>query len=176
MAEARQGLMRYLRRCNVEASAADDLVQETFERAIKASGEGQIITTKAFLYKTARNLMLNQRRHQAIEHKAQSALIGLTETFDGITPDRQVAADQEFKLALEAINSLPPKCREVFYLRRVEGLSHSEIAVKLGISTSTIETHLAKGIRLCHSFMKAREAESLSLAPSDVRRCDDEAC
>jgi RNA polymerase sigma-70 factor (ECF subfamily) len=47
-----------------------------------------------------------------------------------------------------ALDHLPPRCREVIWLRRVEGMSQREVADQLGITEKTVEKHLAKGMRL----------------------------
>jgi RNA polymerase sigma-70 factor (ECF subfamily) len=45
-----------------------------------------------------------------------------------------------------ALDRLPPRCREVVVLRRIEGLSRPEIALRMGISTDTVSEHLAHGM------------------------------
>ena len=49
----------------------------------------------------------------------------------------------------QAVARLPERCRQVFTLRKVYGLSQKEIAASLDISENTVEQHLAKGVRLC---------------------------
>jgi RNA polymerase sigma-70 factor (ECF subfamily) len=51
------------------------------------------------------------------------------------------------KLLEDAINTLPPQCREIFLLSRNERLSHKEIARKLGISVNTVETQMSRAIK-----------------------------
>lgn len=58
------------------------------------------------------------------------------------------------KIASEAIDSLPPKCREVFLLRYMEGLSLLEIAAQLNISTNTVQNHLLKGTRIVRMYLQ----------------------
>ena len=48
----------------------------------------------------------------------------------------------------EAIDQMPDKCKEVFKLSRFEGLSHKQIAVRLSISTKTIENHITKAMKI----------------------------
>ena len=74
------------------------------------------------------------------------------------------------------INSLPPKCRDVFVLRWIHGLSQRAISEKLNIAVSTVEKHLAKGLRFCKEEMRerAKAAEAAAVA-ADVRRSVGEA-
>ncbi|MGS0747842.1 sigma factor-like helix-turn-helix DNA-binding protein [Halpernia sp. GG3] len=48
----------------------------------------------------------------------------------------------------EQIDKLPPKCSQVFILSQVEGMKYKEIALKLNISTKTIEVHMTKVLRI----------------------------
>ena len=71
---------------------------------------------------------------------------------------QQVAETQEPQFAagydLQAgLDRLPKRCREVIVLRRVEGLSQKEVAEQLGISVSTVEQQLTKGMRALVDFM-----------------------
>jgi RNA polymerase sigma-70 factor (ECF subfamily) len=46
----------------------------------------------------------------------------------------------------EAINDLPEKCREVFYLCRFENMSYEEISAKLNISVNTVRTQMSRAL------------------------------
>ncbi|MCZ2417064.1 MAG: sigma-70 family RNA polymerase sigma factor, partial [Burkholderiales bacterium] len=48
---------------------------------------------------------------------------------------------------MEAINNLPPKCREIFILSRVEGKKYSKISQILGISVNTVENQMGIALR-----------------------------
>jgi len=63
--------------------------------------------------------------------------------------EQQVDRGQQMRLLLQAVNGLPPKCRDVFVLRMIDGLSQREIAERLGIAVSTVEKHLARGLQQC---------------------------
>ena len=53
----------------------------------------------------------------------------------------------------KAIQSLPDRCRQVFTLRKVYGLSQKEVARELGISEKTVSAQIAIGMRKCTSFV-----------------------
>ena len=61
--------------------------------------------------------------------------------------DRVVAGRQEMELLMRALEELPPRCREVVRLRKVEGLSQREVASRLGVTVNTVEKQTSKGIR-----------------------------
>jgi RNA polymerase sigma-70 factor (ECF subfamily) len=48
-----------------------------------------------------------------------------------------------------ALQELPAQCREAFLLNRLEGLTHSEIAERLGVSTKTVQRHIERALRRC---------------------------
>ena len=74
------------------------------------------------------------------------------------------------QMLLRAVNGLPPKCRDVFVLRMIEGLSQREIAERLGITVSTVEKHLARGLRHCKDSLAAQQADGApgGEAPQDA--------
>ena len=71
-------------------------------------------------------------------------------------PDEQIDARRRFESFCTAIDRLPPLCRRVFVLRKVHKLSHAEIAQVLGVSHSTIEKHVAKGLMRCREYLRDR--------------------
>jgi RNA polymerase sigma-70 factor (ECF subfamily) len=48
---------------------------------------------------------------------------------------------------LKAVEALPPQCRRVFRLHKFDGLSHAEVAEKLGISRSAVEKHISAALK-----------------------------
>ncbi len=59
-----------------------------------------------------------------------------------------MSAWQELKRVARALNALPPRCREIVWLRKVDELSTREVADQLGISVRTVEGQILKGMRL----------------------------
>jgi RNA polymerase sigma factor (sigma-70 family) len=59
----------------------------------------------------------------------------------------------------QAIQSLPPRQREVFTLREVEGYSYTEIAVRMDIKASTVRTHLEKALANLRKFLQGISEE-----------------
>jgi RNA polymerase sigma-70 factor (ECF subfamily) len=54
---------------------------------------------------------------------------------------------------MSAIGELPPRCREVVTLRKIEGLSQREVARKMGITEDTVERQVSNGIRLLRKLL-----------------------
>ena len=150
-------LKRYLRRFTRSREGADDLAQEAFVRAFAAESGRVIESPKAFLFKVAKNLALNELARQST---AAFAPLGDLEGQEVLEDSSQVAVDdvvdsrERIRLLARAISALPPQCAKVFLLRKMQGLSQKEIAVRLNISVRTVENHVAVGLTRCRAFMR----------------------
>jgi len=132
----------------------DDIVQDAYIRLLRARERGVVASPKAFLFATARNLARDRFRHRCVAHAeplVESEALSVLEEGDGIP--EIVARNQELEMLTEAIQSLPDRCRQIFTLRKVYGLSQGEIARQLGISESTVSAQLTIGVHKCTAFM-----------------------
>jgi RNA polymerase sigma-70 factor (ECF subfamily) len=129
---------------------AQDLVQESYLILVRTSADTYIDHPRGFLYRTASNLALDHLRHNKIVERHQ-------ETAKFAEPSLQVGAesalaDQQWKMMLhQTIGELPPRCRDVFILHKLRGLSYREIAKLLDISESAVEKHIIKGLQHCRN-------------------------
>ena len=113
----------------------------------------------ALLYTTARNLAISRLRHEKVVQCSITAVSVAEELRgDNSSAEQSVSQSQRLNELLLVINSLPPKCRDVFVLRWIHGLSQRAIGERLGIAESTVEKHLAKGLRFCKSEIQHRAA------------------
>ncbi len=154
--ETRQALLRYARRLTRSTEAAEDIVQEAYARSLE---QGQPVhNAKAFLFVTARNLAWNAHRHQRIAATDTVGDIDATGVVfhDGASPEDGLIADEAAQLLKQAIEHLPPQCRAAFTLKVLHACSYRDIAGRLGISTKTVEKHIARGLRDTHAFMRRR--------------------
>jgi len=136
---------------------ADEIVQESYFRLIKARAKRKIALSKAYVFAVARNtartLLDRQRIYSSVELGDLPDSIVLDETSDA--SDR-VNDQLRFQLALEAIDRLPPRCREIFRFAALERLSTAEIARRTGLAENTIYAQLAIGVRKCSEFLLER--------------------
>ena len=161
--ENEEALKRFLRRFIKSREGADDLAQEAFLRAFAAESGRSIQSPKAFLFKVARNLALNELARQS---SAATEPLG---DFDGeevLEDSSQAAVDdavdgrERIRMLARAIAALPPQCAKVFILRKMQGLSQKEIAARLNISVRTVENHVALGLVRCKAYMRAHGGAS----------------
>lgn len=143
----RPRLKRLLSRI-VEPQDIDDILQETFIRVCAAARTTQIVNARSFMFKTAQNLAFNHvstayyRRTQLEDFSAPGMEL-LSPKFES-----QFESGERFVAFCRAVRGLPTQSRRAFVLRKVYGLSQREIAEFLGISESTVEKHVAKGLLL----------------------------
>jgi RNA polymerase sigma factor (sigma-70 family) len=137
------------------ASDVDDVVQEAYARLWRARSTGAIASPRAFVFVTARNLALNRLRHERIERPPGGGEVdALTLLDDSASIPDAVAQAEDLRLLLEAIQSLPERCRQIVTLRKIYGLSQKEVAARLGISEATVETQGTIGLRKCTEFFR----------------------
>ncbi len=142
-------LRDYLAKVLGDRAEAQDVAQNAFVRIQPVMSEGRAREPRLLLFATARRLALNEIRRRAHRHvdpldAAQvDAVLSAEPSVESIVSARQELAKFE-----EILLRLPPGCRQVFLLRKVENLSHADIAERLGISVKTIENHMTRAYRL----------------------------
>jgi RNA polymerase sigma-70 factor (ECF subfamily) len=63
--------------------------------------------------------------------------------------EREIAAEQSVNAVDRAIAGLSPRCRTIFALSRVEGLTYEQIAARAGVSVKAVEKHVGRALRAC---------------------------
>ncbi len=146
-------LRRYLARLLGNTTEAQDVAHDAYLRVYPAVAAQTPERPEALLYVTARRLAINRLKRRSISPISREPVDEGTAT--GTTPGvvQQVMARQEFALLEQAIAELPEGCRNVLLLRKVELLSHREIADRLGIAISTVEKQHARALRLLRAAM-----------------------
>lgn len=153
-------LRRHLARLLGNESEAQDVAHDAYLRVYPSITADTARKPEALLYTTARRLAFNQlkrRRIGPIDHHP-----GIAESAMASAPGvvQQVIARQELQRVQDAIAQLPPGCREVLLLRKVNLLSHKEIAARLGIAISTVEKQHARALRLLRTLLSETAGEA----------------
>ncbi|NVE00167.1 RNA polymerase sigma factor [Massilia sp. BJB1822] len=165
-------LMRYLRRNSRDPGELPDLRQEVYVRVYEAARQRMPELTTAFVFATARNLLIDRARRAQIVSIETVAELELPETAgDDLTPERHASGRGELRLLQAALEELPPRCQEVVRLRKIEGMSQREVAEQLGIQEDTVEKQIAKGMRaLADALLLKGVALGLRAAKAALRR------
>ncbi len=135
----------------------DDLVQECYLRLIRARQTGKIENPKGYLFTIAFNAALDFfRRKNIVIIDQVEEMAGLALIEEQANTLEVVSRNEEVAILHEAIRALPTRCRQVFTLRKLYGMSHREIALKLGLSEKTVEEQINRAMRRCAAFFRKR--------------------
>lgn len=150
-------LKSFLRGAFPSIRDVDDVIQESYLRLWRRHVASPLRSARTFLYTIARHLAID-----ALRHHDRSPFVEVADsTRLAVLEDRPDAAEaactsDELDLLVEAIEALPPRCREIVILRKLRGLSQKEIARQLGITERTVEVQGTKGLDRCERFLRAR--------------------
>lgn len=160
---------RWLRRAGTSAHDADDIVQEAYCRIAGLQGVSHIANGRAYFYQTARNIVVERiRRARIVRIDCVTEIDALIVIDDEPSPERVVAGQRELRRVQRLIEDLPGRCREIFKLRRIEGLPQKEIARRLGVTENVVEMQTMRGLRLVLAAL-ARDGAEPSAQPGAVR-------
>lgn len=128
---------------------AEELVQEAYARLFALTDWASIANPHAFTIRIIRNLAIEHFRRADVVRLDQSAILSKLEIADQQpTPDVVAMDRSELQHVADVMRDMPPRMREAMYLRRIEGLPPAQVAERMKISVSTVETHLIKALRL----------------------------
>lgn len=139
-------LLNYAGRILKDVEAANDVVQECFCRLYERRRElRKELQVRPYLYKSVYNACMDAIKHQKVESNyINQELLDFYFSKGVETPEaEQALLDEDLKGAIQdAINKLPERCREIFVLSKVDGLSNKQIAEQLNISMKTVEAQM----------------------------------
>lgn len=142
-------LTRFLKRSWLNSSEVADLCHDAYIRVLEAAENRRPASPKAFLFATARNLLVDRaRRNQIVPIDLLQEMGSPNVLVDERSAERSASGIQQLLRLTWAFERLPERCREVVWLRRLEDVPQKEIARRLGIGEATVESHLVRGIRL----------------------------
>lgn len=142
-------MLRFLTARVGDAAEAEDVLQELWIR-LQSADAGPVANARAYLYRAAQNQALDRARSRQRRDRrdgewvAEHAGPGGAEPAD-TRPNAEAAmlAREEAAALARAIEALPEGAGRAFRLHKIDGLSHAEVAARLGISKSGVEKHIA---------------------------------
>lgn len=150
-----QDLRAWLRRRFPDATDVDDVVQESYIRLLRARETTPVSCARAYLFATARNVALAIfRRPQIFSPNPVTDSATLRIVQEDADVAEQVSTRQEVALLLNAIDTLPARCREIFILRKLQGVPQREIAARLGLSEQTVQVQIGRGAKRCVDYLR----------------------
>jgi RNA polymerase sigma-70 factor (ECF subfamily) len=125
-----------------EEIAQDVMVQLWRRRSLLDAN----LSLRAYLLRSIRNRALNHLRHARVRRDTTADVAALYD--EPLGSDQPIAAKELADAVQIALRDLPPRCREIFELSRVDGLKYAEIAEALDISPKTVEAQIGKALKL----------------------------
>lgn len=143
-----RALTAYVRRNWRVAEDVFELRQDIYEHALIGARRGLPANTPAYMYTLARNHLINHaKRARIVSFEIVADLDSESFDVDLFEAERALTARDELRHAKAGIDKLPPRCREVVRLRKLDGLSTQEAADVLGVSTETVRQQLKYGMK-----------------------------
>ncbi|RAU20317.1 RNA polymerase subunit sigma-70 [Paramagnetospirillum kuznetsovii] len=124
---------------------AEDVLHEAFIRFLNAYADRTIANPLALLARIAMNIIRDSARSEGFRRRQMGGQTApICAGPPPHSPETLCSDRQGLQQVQDAINRLPPRCREVFLLHRLDGMPHAEVARTLGISRSMVEKHMAR--------------------------------
>lgn len=127
----------------------DDVIQETYTVLAAREMVADIRHPRAYLFQVAHSIVVRHvRRARVVSIQAAEDLEGFDPIDEGApSPEQTTIHRDELRRLAEAIAAMPGQTRQAFILRRVHGLPQREIALRMRLAESTVEKHIARGVR-----------------------------
>jgi RNA polymerase sigma-70 factor (ECF subfamily) len=156
-----EALRRYLSRVLQCDAAAQDVAQEAWVRLLRYRPQLEPTRSRGYLFQVALNIARNRFAAKRTHAEIPSSLEWESDLeSDAPDPERVAEAREAVGIVADEIERLPPRCREVFLMHRIEGLTHEAIAEILQISRSMVEKHMIKALDRCRRRMDSVHAEA----------------
>jgi RNA polymerase sigma factor (sigma-70 family) len=141
-------LTRYLSRRRNRTHDIEDLRNDIYIRVLESAQTARPSVPKAFLFITARNLLVDRTRHDRIVAIDQLEDLELPNVLvDDVSAERHASGRQQLARLAKLFDRLPRRCREVLWMRKVEGLPQKDVAARLGLADATVEKHLYRALK-----------------------------
>jgi RNA polymerase sigma factor (sigma-70 family) len=132
----------------------DDLIQEAYCRIAATPDLKAVQSARAYFFATVRNLILERARREKIVRIEAMAEFDVSSIIDEEpSAERLLDGRTQLELVRRMIDSLPPRCRDVFILRKFQQLGQRETASRLGVTENVVEKEVARGMRLLLAMM-----------------------
>lgn len=137
---------------------AADIVQDCYLRIVEHDPAVRIDNPLAFLHRVIGNLTIDRLRELEVRTRGTETDEPSAEIADHAPGNEAILLGrQRLALLMQAVDELPPRCREVFILRKLRHLEYDDIAHRMGISRNMVEKHLRKALLHCQARLAEHE-------------------
>lgn len=139
------GLVVYADQIIKNTVISEDIVQSVFMKLWETRETIEIRSFRSYFIQCVKNRSIDHLRSQQVKQRFDSRILEA----DHLVMEEDLWTKNELdELVERAIENLPPRCREIFWMSRYENLKIAEIAEKLEISNRTVETQISKALKI----------------------------
>jgi RNA polymerase sigma factor (sigma-70 family) len=150
-------LCHYIRRqFGIGPPYPEDVAQETFIKFASLENRHTIDNPRAYLYRTAHNLLVDERRRLSLRNKITGDIEALGVS-DDRTPERVLVGKERLDVLTRTLLAMPDARRRSFLLNRLHGLSAAAIARMTGYSESAVKKHIRLALSELEAALTASE-------------------
>jgi len=154
-----KGLCRYLHaQFGAGPPEPEDVAQSAFAR-FAAADETRIENPQAFLYATARHLVIDHHRHLQLERGYERELdtSAAENPVYELSPENVLLQAERFRILADALERVPLKHRRLILLNRFEGLSYVEIGERFGMSPESVRKAIERALAGCLRTLDSKQ-------------------
>lgn len=135
----------YIQRLTGDKNLAKDLTQETYTRVLEVSQTSDMSIQKAYLYKVAKNLVIDKARKDKtfIQAPYEEDKHSISEHEHPESIASQEIRKNKLK---QCIQDLSPQNKKAFILHYYKGYTRKEISVIMGITTNAVEKNITRAV------------------------------
>lgn len=151
-------IFSYVKKMITDKSSANDITQETFTRVLKFNKKNKIENERAFLYRVAKNIMIDNGRKKTNNNIKE---VSYEEEHHVNTYESENAFEKHKRnmLLKQAVQKLPKKRRQVFILYMIDGFTRKEIALKFNITVNAVDLNISRASTQLKEIIKELENE-----------------
>lgn len=156
LTESYGDLVKHLARRFGTATDIHDVVQDTYLRAEKMPPDMDVQNLRAYVFRMANNIAIDHLRRKSAQTRYFEPLGDRDSLCADASPEQTADFRQRIAILENVVANLPPRQREVFLMHKFDGLSHSQIAERLGITKSAVEKLIIKALATARARLDER--------------------
>jgi RNA polymerase sigma factor (sigma-70 family) len=148
-------LRRYFQK-KVGAADADDLVQEVFLSLQIRGADADIENIEGYLFRVAANAVIQHNRRPGWDWASHLDLDDLDAMADDVSPERVLLGKEAVEKVVAALDDLPPRAAQAFFLHRFEEMTYTAIAARMKITNSSVERLMKRALKRLGKALETR--------------------
>ena len=148
-------LRRYFQK-RVGVAEADDLVQEVFLSLQVRGADADIENIEGYLFRVAANAVIQRNRRPGWDWARHLDLDDLDAMADDVSPERVLMGKEAVEKVVAALDDLPPRAAQAFFLHRFEEMTYTAIAARMKITNSSVERLIQRALKRLGKALEAQ--------------------